>query len=125
MRNENDRALGATQSVYPFGDCPQRIDIKTGVRLIQDGQLWLEHRHLEYLVAFLLATRKAFVDGAIHQGLVHVENLHLLANHLEEIHCIKLIEPAMLSNGVQRRSEKVHIADAGDLDRILKGEEHA
>ena len=45
----------------------------------------IEHGHLEDLVALLFAAGKAFVDGPVEQALVDVQDVHLLADQLQEL----------------------------------------
>ena len=89
------------------------------------AELRLEHRHLENLVALLLAAREPFVDGAVQQRLVHVEQLHPLADERQELHGVELLLAAVLADRVQRRLQEVGVVDAGNLDRILERHEHA
>ena len=39
MRDDQDRPLGAPEAVNALGDGTHGVDIKAGIRLIQDGQL--------------------------------------------------------------------------------------
>jgi hypothetical protein len=63
----------------------QRIDVEAGIGLVEQRELRLEHGHLQDLVALLLAAREAFVDAAIEEALVHLHELHLLADQLQEL----------------------------------------
>ena len=62
--DDDDRALRAAHGVDAVGDELQRVDVEPGVGLVEDRELRLEQRHLEDLVALLLAAREPFVDGA-------------------------------------------------------------
>ena len=46
-------------------------------------------------------------------------------DELEEVHGVELRLAAVLADGVDGGAEEVGVADAGDLDRILEGEEDA
>ena len=48
------------------------------------------------------------------------EALALPLTIAKEIHGVELVFAAMLAQGVQRRAQEVGVADAGDLDRVLK-----
>ena len=56
--------LGDAQPVDAVGDNLERVDVEAGIELIQHGKPWLEHRHLQNLVALLLAAGEADIDGA-------------------------------------------------------------
>ena len=43
----------------------------------------------------------------------------------QEVDGVQLLLAAVLADGIERGFEEVHVADAGYLDRILEGEEHA
>ena len=55
------------------------------------ASLRFQHGHLENFVAFLLAAGEALVDGAVEQRLVHVQELHLVLDQLQEIHGVQLL----------------------------------
>ena len=63
VRDDEHRVLLAAQRVHAVGDDAQRVDVEAGVGLVEDGELRIEHRHLEDLVALLLAAGEAFVDA--------------------------------------------------------------
>jgi hypothetical protein len=59
-----ERDRGA-QRVHALGHDAQRVDVEARVGLVEDGQLRLEQRHLEDLVALLLAAEKpSFTERA-------------------------------------------------------------
>ena len=117
------RALGAAQRVHAVRDDAQRVDVEARVGLVEDREPRLEHRHLEDLVALLLAAGEALVHGALQELLVHLDELHLLAHEGEEVHRVELALAARLADRVERGLQEVAVGDAGDLDRILEGEE--
>jgi hypothetical protein len=53
--------------VHAIGDSLQRVDVEAGIGLVEDRQARLQHRHLEDLVALLLAAGKALVHRAMQQ----------------------------------------------------------
>ena len=116
---------GPRSALTPSATIVQGVDVEPGVGLVEDRERGLEHRHLEDLVALLLAAREALVDRAVEQRLVHLHQLHLLAHQLEEVDGVELRQAAVLAHGVERRLEEVGVADAGDLDRVLEGQEDA
>ena len=54
-----------------------------------------------------------------------LDELHLLAHELQELHRVELLLAAMLAHRVERGLEEVDVVHARDLDRILEREEHA
>src|SRR5690606_34878794 len=61
MRDQNNAVLIGTKFIYAFGNDAQRVDIKPRIRFVQNSELWFKHGHLQYLIAFFLTARKAFV----------------------------------------------------------------
>src|SRR5262249_31254 len=59
--DDEDPAILAAQGVDTVGHDPQGVDVETRVGLVEDAQLGVEYRHLEDLVALLLAAREALV----------------------------------------------------------------
>src|SRR3712207_8095566 len=59
VRDEDDGVLGRAQAVDAVGDDAQGVDVEPRAGLVEDGELRLQHRHLENLVALLLAAREA------------------------------------------------------------------
>ncbi len=47
--------FGRAQAAHAFGNLLQRVDVEPGVGFVEDREAWLQHRHLEHLVALLLA----------------------------------------------------------------------
>ena len=123
MRDQDHGALWATHGVHAFGHDLQRVNVKTRVGFIQHRQLGLKHGHLHNLIALLLAAGKAFVHRTVQKTLVHLQHAHLFLEQREKIHGVHLVFAAIFADGIQRRAQKVGVADAGDLDRILKGHE--
>ena len=85
----------------------------------------VQDRHLEDLVALLLAAREPLVYGPLHQRVVDVDDLGLLLDQRQEVHGVQLRLAAVLADRVEGRLQEVDVADAGDLHRVLEREEHA
>ena len=120
--------------VHAFGDDPERIDVQTRVRLVEDRHLRLQHRHLEHLQTLLLAAREALVDVARGERLVHLEERHLLAHPAAEVehrHAaldgVRGVDVGVLVDalepGVQRRADEAGDAQPGDRGGVLEREE--
>ena len=80
VRDHEHRALGTAQSVHTAGDDAKSLDAEPRIRLVEDREPRLEDRHLENLVALLLAAGKTFVHGALEELLIHFDALGLLAH---------------------------------------------
>ena len=77
---------------------------------------------MQDLVALLLAAGEAHVDAAAQHVLLDAESGRDLAHALEKLWRRKLRLSAFLALRVERRAQERHGGDAGNLQRILKGE---
>ena len=109
----------------PSATTLQRVDIQAGIGFVENRQSRLQQRHLQDLVALLLAAGEADIQRALQHVLGDTEFVALGADQLEELHGVQFRLPAMLADGIERRLQEIVAADAGDLDRILEGEEDA
>src|SRR5260221_2932048 len=123
MRDYDRGVLGRAKLVDAVGDDAQRVDIKPAIGLVEDRELRLEHRHLEDLVALLLTAGEADIDGALQQILADIEELQLGAHGFEELAGAELGLAARAVHGVERGAQEIQVVHAGDLDRVLEGEE--
>ena len=106
----------------PVGDDAQRVDVEAGVGLVEDRDVGFEERHLEDLVALLLATREALVEVALREPLVHAE----LRGPFEQRHAH--LEHRQVGDALARRhrlAQEVEDAHARDLLGVLEAEEQA
>src|SRR5262252_7784221 len=122
VRHQHTGAVRRALRVHTRGDHLESIDVESGVGLIEDCKPWLEHQHLQDLVALLLAAGEAFIDGAREEAVLHVHELHLLAHQCEEIERVHLGQPLNLAHRVDGRLEEVDVVDARDFHRVLKAE---
>ena len=109
-------------SSMPPATCAERVDVEAGVGLVEHRDHRLEHRHLQDLVALLLAAREALVQVALLEAVVHAEALrprHELHAHLEH----GVVVDALA--GGDRLAQEVEHRDAGDLLGVLEAEEEA
>ncbi len=122
MGHDDDAELGpgAPHLLDPPGDDAQGVDVEARVGLVQDGEVRLEHGHLEDLVALLLAAGEALVEIAAGEGGVHVEALHPLRESHPDLEHGHLGAPA----GRHGLAEELRDGHAGDLLGVLEGEEH-
>ena len=125
VRDDDDGPLGLRRALTPSATAFKASMSRPESVSSRMAELRIEHGHLEDLVALLLAAGEALVDRPLEQVLAHVEELHLLLDELEERRGVELRQAAVLADGVDGRPEEVGVADAGDLDGILEGEEDA
>ena len=128
MGNDQQAHLRAGQRIDTVGHNTQCINVQSGVSLIQDGDLRLQHGHLQNLRPFLLATGEALVQVAAGEGFVDLQQLHLLIQQLAELRnwqagSAASIRFAALSCGVNGPAQEVPHAQTRDGDRILKCQE--
>ena len=114
--------LRRAQLVDARGHHAQSVDVEPRIGLVEDAQARLQHRHLKYLVAFLLAAGKAFVDRARGELVVKLHYGAFLTHQFEEVagRQGRLVE--ILPLGVDRRTHEVDHRHPGDLHRILERE---
>ena len=74
---------------------------------------------------FFSPPEKPSLTGRLSRSLLDVQDLHLLLDQREEVDGVEFLQAAVLADGVEGRSQEVGVADAGDLDRILEGQEDA
>src|SRR5574337_488943 len=122
MGDQDHRPARTSDRINPVRHSPQRIDVQSGVGLIQDRQFRVEYGHLEDLVPFLLPAREAFVERAIQEALIQLDELHFFLDEVEKVDGIQLFETTMLSYGIHSRLQEVTGAHSGDLDRVLEGQ---
>ena len=59
---EDAMVIGFLGTYYSFRNDAERINIKTRICLIENGELWLEKLELHDFMALLLAARESFID---------------------------------------------------------------
>ena len=114
---------GARSPLTPARDEAQRVDVEAAVGLVEDRQARLQHRHLEDLVALLLAAGEPDIDRALQQIVADLEQLQLGAHRAQELAGVELGLAAVAAAGVERGAQEIHVVHAGDLDRVLEREE--
>src|SRR6185295_5732790 len=126
VRDQEHPEIGAGERVHAFRNDPERVDVEPRVGLIENRDLGLQDRHLEDLGALLLAAREPVVDVAPGEGVVHLENRHLLLHERPEfLRRKRLLLTHLLPAGGQGHPEEVGDAHARDRGRILEREEEA
>jgi len=78
-------------------------------------------RHLQDLVALLLAADEADIDAALQHVLGFASAAMRARASLSNCIASSSLSPLRLALGVQRRAQEGGIADAGQLHRVLEG----
>ncbi|MNV58118.1 hypothetical protein D3C71_1504780 [compost metagenome] len=121
--NDKESAVFAAQSVNAFGNDLQRVDVKTGVDLVQNDDLRFQHHHLQNFIAFLLAAGEAFIQVTVHELRVHLQFLHLAFHQTDELD--QRYFTAFFTAGVDCAAQEVGIRYAGNFARVLHGQEQS
>ena len=125
MGDDDARRLGRAQLVHALGNDAHGVDVEAGVGLVENGQRGLEHRHLENLVAFLLATAESFVHRTARELRVEIYNLALLVHELDELGGLQLGQSLCLALLVDGSLQEVRHRHTGYLHRILERQEQS
>ena len=125
VRDDEERAVLGAEPIDALGDDAERVDVEAGIRLVEDAHLRGEERHLQDLHALLLAAGEADVQRALQHVLVDAELLGRAVDRLDEGGGLQFVLAARAALRVHRGLEEGHRGDAGDLQRILEGEEQA
>ena len=123
--NDDGRCLGRVHLVHAISHDAHGIDIQTRVGLVKDRELWLEHVHLEDLVAFLLAAAETLVHRASCELAVKLHHLALLVHELHKLGSLKLRQSLILTLLVHGSLEEVGHRHARNLYRILEREKQS
>src|SRR6266508_4549739 len=102
-----------------------RVAVEAGIGLIEHAKARLEQRHLQNLVALLLAAGKADIDPAAQHLLLDAELARDLAHALDEVRDQELGLAPLLALRVERGAQEGHGGDPRDFERILEGEKQA
>ena len=123
--NDDNRLLRCEEFVDTFCHDAHGIDIETGVSLIEDRELRVEHRHLENLVALFLTAREAFVDTAARELRIELHQFTLLLHQLHKVGCLQRLLPLILTLGVDGSLHEVDHRHPRNLYGVLEREEQA
>ena len=120
--DHDERAVGRAQRVDAVGDDAQRVDVEAAIGLVENAEARLQHRHLEDLVALLLAAGKADIERALQHVLIDLQRL--AAARTTRRNARRRARPRRVAAlGVERGAQESHVVHAGNLDRVLEGEE--
>jgi hypothetical protein len=124
VRDEQDAELrsGFTDRLDAARHDSQRVDVETGVGLVEHGEIRLHQRHLQDLVALLLAAGEPLVEVPLDESRVHPQPLGPVEDghpHLEHREVLDALP------GRHRLPQEVQHGDPGDLLGMLEPEEQA
>ena len=126
VRDQERAHVGADERVHAGRDDPERVDVETGVGLVEDRDLRLEHRELEHLDPLALAPREPVVHVARRELARDLELLHRPHQLLPELgdrDRIVLAAVPALADRVDRAPQEAGDGDSGNRVRILEREE--
>ena len=123
MGDDDDGFVCAAQVVDAIGDHAERVDVEAGVGLVEDGEVGVEERHLENLVALFLAAGEALVHGAVAELVSQLHHFLLLGHQFEELGAVERVEAAVFAHLVEGGAHEVGDAHTGDLHRVLETDE--
>jgi hypothetical protein len=119
--DDKETAVWGAHVIDAFGNDAEGVDIQTAVGFIEDAARRLEHSHLEDFSTFLLASRKAFVEGTGGEFAVDLEEVHLFVKTPViggGVEGLLFVEP-----GLDGRTDEVSYAYAGYFQGVLECEE--
>src|SRR5271169_4652478 len=108
MGDDDEGALIRAQPIDAFGDDSERIDVEAGIGLVEHAKTRLEERHLQNLVALLLAAGKADIDRSAQHLLLDAELARDSAHLFEKLRRRQLRFAALLALRVERGAQKRH-----------------
>ena len=85
VRDHQHAELWRKHRVHALRNDAQRIDVETGVSLVEDRHLRLQQRHLQHLEALLLAAGESIIHVARHERFVHLQLRELLLDEFAEL----------------------------------------
>ncbi len=124
VRDKEDRFVfvGLVDFIDAVGDGAEGVDVESGVGFVEEPAKGINQRQQEDFVAFLFTTGKAFIDGAVHEAFVHLEEVHFFLDDLTELHGVEFGQPVVFSCFIDRGFEEVACGNAGDFDGVLEAE---
>src|ERR671937_826778 len=117
VRDHDEAARGRAQRIDAVGNGLERVDVEAGVGLVEHAQPRLQQRHLQDLVALLLAAGEADIDPAPQHLLLDAEPARDLA-HARKRRFARAVRSheRMHAAGADRKLEPVEDFLAVDLD---------
>jgi len=125
VRDHDAGAIRRAQPIDAVGNDLQRVDVEPGIGLVEHAELGLEQRHLQDLVALLLAAGKADVDRPAQHLRLDPEPLRDFPQPLHEIRNGEFRLAALFALRVDRGAQEVHAGHARDFQGILERQEQA
>ena len=116
MRDHQGAKIRAAHRVDAVGNDFQCVNVQSRVGFVHQCEARLEHQHLQDLIAFFLAARKALVEVAVDPALVPIQYGQRLLQFSVELHELDFLPRA----GLNGEAQEVGDGYAGDFDRVLE-----
>src|SRR5918995_1151264 len=113
-------ALGAGAELLPHPVVAPVLELVGELPAARGHQPAVEHKHLQDLVALLLAAGEPFIQVPLSERGVHPHDMHLLLQEPVHLHGRELLFAHRVDGG----TKEVGHRDAGNLARVLEREEH-
>ncbi len=123
--DDDHRPLRRPQPVDAVRHDPQRVDVETGIGLVEHTEFRFQEGHLQDFSALLLTAGKSDVERALQHVHADFQFARLFLDRLHEGRNGELGFLAGAPLRVHCRLEEFHGGDTGDLDRILERQEDA
>ena len=121
--NNDCTCFRSFQLVHSFRNNTERINIQTGVCLVENAQTRFQHSHLKNLVPFLLTTGKAFIHRTVSQFIIQLHHRTSLTHQLQKLTGGQRRQTFIFTLLIHSSTHKVHHAHTRDFHRILETKE--
>ncbi len=119
MGNDQQRIFAVPEFFDPARDDFDRVHVQAGIRLVQNGELRVQHQHLQNLGFFLFPAGKADVQVPGGVLLIHAQLGHLLP----ELPLVGEQAHGLARERHPRSAQEIFQRDAGHFLRALEREE--
>ena len=123
MSDYNSRFLRGMKGIHTVCNDSECIHIKSAVSLVKDSKSRIQHRHLENLVTFLLATGESHIDLSLCELRLHLHECHLFTKKFKEITGLERLESLSSTMRIDSCLHKVSDGHSRNLHRVLERKE--
>ena len=123
--DQDEAARRVAQRVDAVGHRAQRVDVEAGIGLVEDARRGSSIAICRISLRFFSPPEKPKLRSRLSSASVDAHDLGLGPQPLHELAGADFSLAAGAAQGVHGLAQEVHIGDAGDLDRVLHGQEHA
>ena len=125
MGDDDAAVVRRAQFVHALGHDAHCINIESRIGFVENREFRFEHRHLENLVALLLATAEALVHATAREFRVEFHDLPFFVHQFQEIRRLQFGQTLVFPLLVDGRFQKIRHRHARNLHGILEREENA